>query len=138
MTPNFRLTYRGHYRTTMTHLRSGSVVETDAPVDNRGKGERFSPTDLLAASLASCSMTIMGMAADEHGIDLQAIHADVGKQMASHPRRVSRIIITLEIMGKFSEKDRKILEHAALTCPVYQSLHPDIEKTFHFSFKSGV
>lgn len=126
------LEYRGNLRTLLTHTQSGTQIETDAPVDNHGRGERFSPTDMLSASLAACMVTIMGIAADTHGIRLDHIHAAIVKHMASDPRRVAKIEVDLEIKGRFSDREKAILERAGITCPVFLSLHPDLEKDIRF------
>lgn len=124
------ITYLGELRTEAVHIQSGNVLITDAPVDNQGKGQAFSPTDLLATSLASCMMTIIGIAAQNHQIKLGRFTAEVTKIMASDPRRVAGIHILMRFTDgeNYSEKERKIIERAALTCPVMYSLHPDIEK----------
>ncbi len=122
--------YQGGLRTKAVHLQSGESIITDAPVDNKGKGEAFSPTDLLATSLASCMITIMGIAADTHGIGLGEVRAEVTKIMASDPRRVGEIHVNITVpeSGNWDQKTKLILERAALTCPVWFSLHPDISK----------
>jgi putative redox protein len=109
---------------------------TDAPIDNQGKGEAFSPTDLLATSLANCMLTIMGITANTHGIDIANCTAEVTKVMAAEPRRVSEIHVNFSFPKKdeYSDKQKKILENAALTCPVYYSLHPDIKKPINFGW----
>lgn len=118
----------GNKRTKAVHLRSGSEIETDAPIDNNGKGEKFSPTDLLATSLASCMITIMSILAEREHIPLQ-VEAEVTKIMADNPRRVSEIHIDLKIKNfNYSDKQKKMLENAAYTCPVAKSLHPDIQQ----------
>ncbi len=122
--------YNGGLRTTCTHLRSGSVIETDAPVDNNGKGERFSPTDLMATSLATCMLTVMGIKARSLGFDLTNMKMDVLKIMKADPRRVGGIELTVHIpedLRTVDEKTRLILKRAALTCPVQLSIHADIE-----------
>lgn len=122
--------YQGELRTNCTHLRSQSAMETDAPVDNNGKGERFSPTDLLATSLASCMITVMGIKARTMGFDLEGVKIDVEKLMKAEPRRVSGINLTFHIpetLTKLDEKQRQILKHTGDTCPVMKSIHPDIE-----------
>ncbi len=122
--------YNGGLRTTCTHLRSGSSFETDAPVDNNGKGERFSPTDLMATSLATCMVTVMGIKANTMGIDLKGIKIDVEKIMKAEPRRVSGINLTFHLpdtLRLLDEKTKVILINTANTCPVRLSLHPDIE-----------
>lgn len=129
-----RIVYEGDLRTSATHIQSGSVLETDAPLDNQGKGERFSPTDLLAAALASCMCTIMGIAARTHGLNVDGIVCELDKIMAVNPRRVGELKINV-IFPKAAHielKHRTILERAALTCPVYESLHPDLKKTVLF------
>ena len=125
-----KVVYDGELRTTCTHLRSSSSFETDAPVDNNGKGERFSPTDLMATSLATCMVTVMGIKARNMGFDLNGIQVDVEKLMKSEPRRVGGINLTFHIPGNLQnieQKSRDILKHTAHTCPVQHSLHPDIE-----------
>src|SRR6476620_5061073 len=122
--------YEGELRTNCTHLRSQSAMETDAPVDNNGKGERFSPTDLLATSLASCMITVMGIKARTMGFDLEGVKIDVEKLMKAEPRRVSGINLTFHIpetLANLDEKQRQILKHTGDTCPVMKSIHPDIE-----------
>ncbi|RYZ52159.1 MAG: OsmC family peroxiredoxin [Sphingobacteriales bacterium] len=126
--------YQGDLRTVATHVQSASEIETDAPVDNNGKGERFSPTDLVAAALASCMLTIMGIASRTHGLNIDGTRCEVEKVMASNPRRIAEIKIALYFnsVHSFTDKDRKILENAALTCPVFLSLHADLTKTITF------
>ena len=123
------VTYQGELRTVCLHLQSSSKLETDAPVDNHGKGERFSPTDLLATSLASCMLTVMGIKAQEMKIDLKQLQMEVQKIMASEPRRVSEIKLNVKIPASLSELDNKsktILKKTAETCPVFNSIHPSI------------
>lgn len=131
-----KVVYKGDLRTIATHLASGSVIETDAPPDNQGKGERFSPTDLVATALASCMCTIMGIAARTHGINIDDVECDIEKIMASNPRRIGEIKVTLHFPRNitYTEKEKKILEHAAMTCPVFESLHPDCKKTVSFDW----
>jgi uncharacterized OsmC-like protein len=122
--------YEGELRTTCTHLRSGSAFETDAPVDNNGKGERFSPTDLMATSLGTCMITVMGIKARAMGFDLNGVKIDVEKIMKADPRRVGGINLTFHIpdnLKDLDEKTKQILKHTGNTCPVQQSIHPDIE-----------
>lgn len=122
--------YNGALRTTCTHIQSGSFFETDAPVDNHGKGERFSPTDLMATSLATCMITVMGIKARSMGFDLDGISAEVLKIMKSDPRRVGGIEITFHIPDTLKDTDEKtktILKNTGETCPVMKSIHPDIE-----------
>ena len=122
--------YTGDLRTTCTHLKSNSHFETDAPVDNNGKGERFSPTDLMATSLATCMITVMGIKARTMGFDLNDIKIEVLKIMKADPRRVGGIELTFYIpdaLKDIDEKTKAILKHTGDTCPVMQSIHPDIE-----------
>jgi len=122
--------YNGNLRTTLTHLKSGNSFETDAPTDNNGKGERFSPTDLLATSLGTCMLTVMGIKARTMGFDLDDVKIDVLKIMKADPRRVGGINLTFYIPEKLvttDEKTRAILKNTAETCPVMKSIHPDIE-----------
>lgn len=129
-----KVTYLGNLRTEAEHLQSGSKMITDAPVDNYGKGEAFSPTDTVATALASCMLTIMGIKANDHQMAIEGTTAEVTKFMTDKPRRISKIEINIVIKGSFDEKERKILENAALTCPVYHSLHADIEKPVNFKY----
>ena len=126
--------YLGELRTTAKHEQSGSYIETDAPIDNHGKGERFSPTDLVATALASCMLTIMGIAAKTHNIDITNTQCSVEKIMETAPRRIGKINIEVHFPKNivYSEKEKKILEKAALTCPVMESLHPDCIKNIQF------
>lgn len=122
--------YNKGLHTTCTHLRSGSSFETDAPVDNKGKGERFSPTDLMATSLATCMITTMAIKANTMGFDLDDVSIDVLKIMKSDPRRVAGIELTFHIpdsLVNIDEKTKTILKHTGNTCPVWLSMHPDIE-----------
>ena len=129
-----RVVYKGNLRTEATHLQSGSTIITDAPVDNHGKGEAFSPTDSVATALATCMITVMGIKAEEMQISLEGTTAEVTKTMASDPRRISKIEVNLEFPESYSEKHTKILENTARTCPVLESLHPNIEKIITFSY----
>ena len=127
--------YKGELRTTAIHLKSGQQIITDAPTDNNGKGEAFSPTDLLATSLGCCMLTVMGIVAKRHNIHMDGTKAEILKVMADNPRRVSEVHIEMHFpKNTYSQKDKDLLEHAARTCPVAKSLHPDIkQKTlFHF------
>lgn len=129
-----KVTYKGGLRTSCEHLRSGDVFLTDAPTDNNGKGEAFSPTDTVATGLASCILTMMGMKAEGLEVDLSEATAELTKHMSSDPRRISKIEIDLQLPMNVSEKHRKILVHTANTCPVHYSLHPDIEKVITFNW----
>ena len=122
--------YNGGLRTTCTHRQSDSSFETDAPVDNHGKGERFSPTDLMATSLATCMVTVMGIKARTMGFDLEGIQVDVLKVMKADPRRVGGIELTFHIPASLTtidENTKAVLKHTGDTCPVMKSIHPDIE-----------
>ena len=131
-----RTVYSGNLRTEALHVKSGQTIITDAPVDNQGKGEAFSPTDLLSASLGSCMMTVMGIAANTHGINIDGTTLKITKIMASNPRMVAEVIVVFSMSGNnCSEKEKIILEKAALTCPVALSLHPAVKQTVHFSYE---
>ncbi|MBT8319864.1 MAG: OsmC family protein [Gramella sp.] len=129
-----KVIYLGELRTESEHLQSGSKMITDAPVDNHGKGEAFSPTDTVANAVATCMLTVMGIKADSLGIDMKGTRAEVTKTMASDPRRISRIDVEVKFSSSYSEKETKILENTGRTCPVLESLHPDIEKNITFSY----
>ena len=128
--------YKGALRTEAKHLQSGTVIETDAPTDNQGKGERFSPTDLLATSLGSCMATIMGIKARDMGVSLEGTAISIQKLMKSEPRRVSGINVRFDFPSslQLDDKQKTILEKAALTCPVAKSIHPDIEMNVEFGW----
>jgi len=121
--------YKGLLRTEATHLQSSSTIETDAPTDNQGKGERFSPTDLVATALGSCMLTIMGIKARDMGVDLEGTQVAITKHMAADPRRISAIDVAFTVNPSIvaDAKQRVILERAAETCPVAKSLHPDLD-----------
>ncbi|MBA5629727.1 OsmC family protein [Moheibacter lacus] len=129
-----KIIYKGDLRTEMTHLQSGTIVETDAPTDNNGKGERFSPTDLVATALGSCMLTIMGIAGNTHNINIEGTEVDITKIMTSAPRKIGEIIVKLTMKGQdsYSDKEKAILENAALTCPVFLTLSEDVKKTVEF------
>ncbi|WP_256001894.1 OsmC family protein [Pedobacter deserti] len=130
-----KITYNGGLRTTSVHERSGNIITTDAPVDNKGKGEAFSPTDLLATSLGNCMLTIVGIAANEHGFDIDGTTCEITKIMAEGPRRVSEIIVEFQFPdNNYSDKVKTIIERSAHTCPVAYSLHPDIKQTVTFNY----
>lgn len=128
--------YNGELRTTATHLRSGTVIETDAPVDNNGKGERFSPSDLVATALGCCMLTIMGIKARDKGWSIDGTKVSVEKIMGTEPRRITGINIVFDFPAGhgLEEKDRKILENVAYTCPVEYSIHPDIKREVTFNW----
>lgn len=130
-----KITYVEDLRTTAVHLKSGKEIITDAPIDNQGKGEAFSPTDLLATSLGSCMLTIIGIAAKNHGFNINGTTTKITKVMAENPRRVSEIHVDLQFPGNdYSEKEKAIIERSAKTCPVAHSLHPDIKQEITFSY----
>lgn len=129
------ISYLGNLRCEALHGPSGSKILTDAPLDNHGKGEAFSPTDLAATALGTCMATVMGIAAARHGISLEGMTLGVDKVMSSDaPRRIARIEVVFRIPLPSDHPQRKILEAAALACPVHHSLHPDIEKPVHFDW----
>ena len=121
--------YKGELRCECTHLQSGTVIETDAPTDNRGKGERFSPTDTVCVALATCMITTMGIKAADMNIDLAGTKIDVKKHMVADPRRIAQIDVTLHFPAtlQLDEKDRTILQRIGDNCPVAKSLHPDLK-----------
>lgn len=131
-----QIIYKGELRTTATHLQSGSVIETDAPTDNQGKGELFSPTDLVATALGACMITTMGIKARTMDIVLDGTRLDVTKVMASDPRRISKIIVHLFFPAtlQLDDKQKEILERTARTCPVERTLHPDVELDMQFNW----
>ena len=127
--------YKGHLRCECTHLQSGTVIETDAPTDNRGKGERFSPTDTVGVALATCMITTMGIRSADMGIDLTNTRLDVTKHMLSDPRRIGKLEISLHFPPlELAEKDQLLLQKIGENCPVMKSLHPDLEvlTSFHW------
>lgn len=127
--------YTGQLRTQATHVSSKNTVITDAPLDNNGKGEAFSPTDLLAASLGSCMLTIMGIAANTHGFSIDGTKISITKVMAANPRRVGEIVIDFSFpINNYNDKERLLIEKAAASCPVALSLHPDLKQTITFNW----
>lgn len=127
-----KVTYLGNLRTEAEHLQSGTKIITDAPVDNHGKGESFSPTDTVATALATCMLTIMGIKTEALEIAIEGTTAQVTKTMAANPRRISKIEVVFSFPKKYDDKVMKVLENAARTCPVFYSLHPDMEKEIRF------
>lgn len=135
-TPHYTLAYQGQLRTAMQHLQSNSQVITDAPVDNRGKGEAFSPTDLVSAALASCVMTIMAIKAGDMGHETIDMEARVWKTMASNPRRIARIQVELDLhIPEVTDQQKLILQRTTKACPVARSLHPDTLKEVVFNWR---
>lgn len=128
--------YLGGLRTRGTHVKSGNALITDAPIDNKGKGEAFSPTDLLVTALTSCMLTIMGIVAEERGIELGNVKAETLKIMGTNPRRVIRVEVEINLPAgnSYTEEERLVLERAARTCPVLESLHPEMEKLIIFNW----
>jgi len=127
------VTYEGRLRTRATHGPSGNSLVTDAPVDNHGRGESFSPTDLVATALGTCMATVMGIYAESHGIDLKGMSVTVKKEMVQTPvRRIGRLPAEIRVPLPAAHPHRAALERAALTCPVHASLHPDVEKPVTF------
>ncbi len=126
--------YKGHLRCECTHVQSGTVIETDAPTDNRGKGERFSPTDTLCVALATCVVTTMALKATDMNIDLSNTSISVTKHMLSDPRRIGKIDISIQFPENLAleEKDRLILQRTGDTCPVAKSLHPDLNLNIEY------
>jgi len=129
-----KVTYLGNLRTENTHLKSGDTYITDAPTDNNGKGEAFSPTDTVATGLANCMLTVMGIKARDLNIEMSGTTAEVTKMMAANPRRISKIVVVLNLPFKVEEKHKRILEHTARTCPVINSLHPEIDRDISFNW----
>lgn len=127
--------YKGNLRCEAEHLQSKSTIETDAPTDNHGKGERFSPTDLLCVSLATCMLTTMGIKAQSMNVNLTDAKAEVIKHMASEPRRVAKIEVSVSLPSGIDEKDRIVLEKTGTNCPVAKSIHPDIVLVLSYSWK---
>ncbi|MBK78232.1 MAG: osmotically inducible protein OsmC [Flavobacteriaceae bacterium] len=131
-----KVKYLGELRTQSTHVASNNSIITDAPIDNHGKGEAFSPTDTVATALASCLLTIMGIKAKQFKIDIRGTIAEVKKIMGENPRRIDSIIIHIHFKKTFDIKIRRVLEKAALTCPVYYSLNSSLKKDIQFFWPS--
>ncbi len=130
-----QLSYEGELRCLAQHMPSGREISTDAPVDNHGRGESFSPTDLLATSLGACMLTIMAIAGEKHGWDLGGARARVEKHMVADPaRRVGRLDVEIHVPHSLDSKAQRILERAAHSCPVHRSLHPDVDVALSLRF----
>jgi putative redox protein len=130
-----KITYTGNLRTEAIHLQSGSTIITDAPTDNNGKGEAFSPTDLLSTSLGCCMLTIMGIVAERHNIKIEGTTVEITKKMEANPRRVGEIIVEFTMpKNSYSDKDKELLEHTARTCPVAKSLSQELKQTVIFNY----
>ena len=130
----FEIKYDGNLRTSAQHLDSGEVIYTDAPKDNHGLGESFSPTDLVCSSLASCMLTIMAIAVEKHGVNIKGTKAKVKKAMKSNPRMIAQIDVVLEFPQNYETKIKTILERAALNCPVHKSLSSEVKKNLEFLY----
>jgi putative redox protein len=127
--------YSGTLRTKALHVKSGNTLITDAPVDNHGKGEAFSPTDLVATALGSCMLTVIGIAAEAHHFNIEGTRLQITKIMAENPRRIGEIVIEFDFHDNtYSEKERKIIEYAAQNCPVAKSLHSDLKQSIYFNY----
>jgi uncharacterized OsmC-like protein len=130
-----RTKYLGDLRTEMTHVRSGSIIITDAPVDNKGKGEYFSPTDLVASALGSCIYTIMGIAAREHGFSIDGSSCSITKIMTDSPRKIGEIRIEFDMTkNNYTDKQKKILDYCVKTCPVALSLNESVIQNVRLKF----
>ncbi len=128
--------YQGDLRTQATHLQSGDIILTDAPKDNHGKGEAFSPTDLVATALGSCMLSIMGIIANRHEINIVGTQVSIHKIMQANPRRIAAIEVTMYMPNvTYTPKERALLENAARTCPVALSLHPELEQKLSFVYQ---
>ncbi len=131
---DIEIIYIGDLRTKAEHLKSGVVWDTDAPVDNMGKGESFSPTDMLATALGSCMLTIMGIKANQHNLDIKNTKVEVRKKMGENPRMISKIELKIIFANDIEIKYRKLLERAAHQCPVSKSIHPNIDESVEFIY----
>ena len=128
--------YAGQLRTEATHVASGKIIQTDAPLDNHGRGEAFSPTDLVSTALGSCMMTIMGIVAERHNWNLIDSTFEIVKHMSTEPpRRIAQIDVTFRLPASLSPTDRTLLERSAHTCPVTLSLHPDVKQNVVFEYR---
>ncbi|MBR2297828.1 MAG: OsmC family protein [Bacteroidales bacterium] len=132
-----RTQYLGNLRTEIEHIQSGNKIITDAPLDNNGKGEFFSPTDMFSSSLGSCMLTIIGIAANTHGFSIDGTTLEIEKVMAANPRRVAEIKIDVHFPkgANYTDKQKRIIEAAAKTCPVANSLHPDVIKNITYIYE---
>jgi uncharacterized OsmC-like protein len=131
-----RLTYEGDLHCSAVHQPSGSVITTDAPLDNNGRGEAFSPTDLVATALASCTATVIGIVAKRKQLEVAGMSVVVRKFMSEdQPRRISRLELDLDVPLSGDHPDRKLLESAARSCPVHHSIHPDIEVVMNWNWR---
>ena len=136
MVNTFKIKYQGDLRTTATHLDSGSEISTDAPRDNHGLGQTFSPTDMVCSALASCILTIMAIAVEKNNVDIKGTTALVKKTMGNNPRRIAKIQIDIVFPKEYDSKTKAILERAAYNCPVHQTLSETVEKNISFTYIS--
>ena len=132
----FEIKYQGNLRTIATHLDSGSEISTDAPKDNHGLGQTFSPTDMVCSALASCILTIMAIAVEKNNVDIKGTKAMVKKTMANNPRRIAKIEIDIVFPKEYDSKTKTILEKAAYNCPVHHTLSETVEKNISFTYRS--
>ena len=130
-----KVTYLSDFRCEAEHLQSGSKITTDAPTDNHGKGEKFSPTDLCATALAECALTTIAILGRDKDIVIDGATCELQKIMLSNPRRIGEIICFFEFPGNYSEEEKEFIEYTARNCPVSQSLHPDLKQTMKFKYK---
>ena len=134
---HIEIEYEGKLRTRAVHLQSSQSIATDAPIDNEGKGENFSPTDLAVTALGSCILTIMGIAADQHGFNIRGTRTEITKIMSTNPRKVSKVIIHIYFSLRLNKKYKAILEKSAYSCPVCLSLNPDVVKNIIFHYPNA-
>ena len=133
-----KIIYKGDLRTEAVHLQSGTTIITDAPTDNQGKGEYFSPTDFVATALGSCMLTIMGIAARSYNFSIEGTEIEVTKIMGTEPRRITEIHLKFQFPdNNYSEKEKKILQYCADTCPVAKSLHPDLKQVIEYNYRKS-
>lgn len=130
-----KITYLGDLRCESEHVQSGTVIITDAPTDNHGKGEAFSPTDLCATSLVQCMLTTIAIVGKDKGLNIDGSYAEIQKMMNAKPRKIGEIVCDLYFQGNFSEEEKDFIKETALNCPVALSLHPDVKKTVTFNYK---
>ena len=131
---DIKIKYDGSLRTTATHLKSGSIIITDAPIDNKGKGEKFSPTDLFTTALGSCMLTIMGITAEAHEFNIDGSEIKINKVMDKNPRKISHIKLVIDIYGNLTNKQKQLLIKAVHHCPVSKSIHENIKEEVIFNF----
>ena len=132
-----KIIYKGNLRTEAVHLKSNAIIITDAPTDNKGKGEAFSPTDMVATALGSCMLTIIGIKSEEHNIDIENIKMNITKVMSAAPRKISEIIVEFDFLGKsYTSKEKIIIEKSAKSCPVALSLDQKLKQTVLFNFQN--